>query len=117
MANYTFWGKPMSRLLTGCNFLNQGKGKGAGLKSISGDTTLLAAQITPRSSGLFILDSISTPWGAYSLAAHWGTELIDWHCHHCPHCIYVFYFVSMKGSGHGLAQGPHYDRFNQDSNP
>ena len=48
---------------------------------------------------------LNSPW-RYSLTAHWCT--IPW-------------FTSLirvwRSSGNGLAQGPHYDRFSQDSNP
>ena len=38
---------------------------------------------------LFISYSIWTPQGAYSLAFHWHTELINWQCPHCPHCTFI----------------------------
>ena len=48
---------------------------------------------------MFIPDSISTPQGAYSLAAHWCTEpinsLIHVQCPHCPHCT-IFSFFDME---------------------
>ena len=66
------------------------KGKGAGLYTqwyCSVDCT-----IYPRSLGLFNPDSISTSQGAYSLAAHWFTELINWQCPHCPHWFLLLWY-------------------------
>ena len=48
-----------------------------------------------RSLGLFIRDSISTPQAAYSLDAHWCTELINLQCHHCPHYT-ILYLYGVK---------------------
>ena len=51
-----------------------------------------------RSLGWFIPDSTSTPQGAYSLADHWCTELINWQCHHYSHCPIFFLLLWYEGA-------------------
>ena len=55
------------------------------------------------------------PQGAYSLAAHWCTELTN--LHYAIIALTVPYIYGMKRLWDELAQDPHYDRFSQDSNP
>ena len=63
--------------------------------------------------GLFIPDSTSRPRGAYSLASHFCTELINFHVYNyvlagyrlAIGCLLLIYQLGWPWAGHGLAMG------------
>ena len=56
--------------------INTGKCKGMGFKSLFKLACSADCTYYPRSLGLFISEPFSSPWGEYSLATQWHTELI-----------------------------------------
>ena len=75
-------------------------------------TALLILQLTTRPLDRLILHSISSSQGAYSMTAHWCTELINIQCHHWYHCLLVWHEEAVAGT----CPGPHYGGLSQEFN-